>query len=125
VARLGNDSAGAIDYFHESLTLLQHTGSREYIANGLEGMAGIAAVSAQSQRAARLFGAADMVRIPASLPLPPVMREEYEHDLEIICAQLDNDTFATAWAAGRALTLDEAIAEALAGAALGTKESSV
>jgi predicted ATPase/transcriptional regulator with XRE-family HTH domain len=113
VARLGNDLAGAIAYFSESLTLLQDTGGHEFIANGLEGMAGIATFSEQPQRAARLFGAAEMLRTAANIPLPPVMRAEYDQAVAAIRAQLDESTFAAAWAAGRALTLEQAIAEAL------------
>ena len=39
--------------------------------------------------------------------------------------QLDTKAFAASWAAGRALTLEQAITEALAISALDTKESSV
>ena len=41
------------------------------------------------------------------------MRASYEHDVSAVRAQLDQATFAAAWAAGQAMTLDDAIAEAL------------
>ena len=41
-------------------------------------------------------------------------RDEYDRTIATIRAQLDEATFATAWAAGHALSLEQAIAEALA-----------
>ena len=69
----------------------------------------------QPLRAARLFGAAAALRESANFPLSPVMRADYERDLAVARTQLDVTTFAAAWAAGRALTLEQAITEALEG----------
>jgi hypothetical protein len=38
---------------------------------------------------------------------------EYDRTVAAVRAQLDEATFAAAWAAGRTMTLDEAIAEAI------------
>ena len=45
--------------------------------------------------------------------LPMDDRIHYERTIAAIRAQIDADTFAAAWAAGRTLTLEQAIAESL------------
>jgi DNA-binding NarL/FixJ family response regulator len=45
------------------------------------------------------------------MPVPPVERAPYERDMAAVRAQLDEASFAAAWAAGQAMTLEEAIAE--------------
>ena len=50
--------------------------------------------------------------IDASLLLST--HSDYERQVATVRAQLDEATFAAAWAAGRALPLEQAIAEALA-----------
>jgi hypothetical protein len=76
----------------EALLLSRDIGTRELMAAGLESVAWVAAACGQARRAARLCGAAEAMR-----------------------AALGEEAFAAAWAAGRALPLDEAIALALEG----------
>jgi hypothetical protein len=80
----------------------------------IEGLAATAAAEGCAERAARLFGAAEIWRALSGFPLPPTHRTIYDRDVAAALAQLGDDAFAGAWAAGRALTLDQAIAEALA-----------
>jgi hypothetical protein len=47
--------------------------------------------------------------------LDPEDRLAYDHTITTVRAQLDDVTFATAWAEGQAMTLEQAIAEALGG----------
>jgi hypothetical protein len=68
--------------------------------------------AAGAQRAARLL-AADAVLNNPVLNYPPAKCREWENIVAAARAQLDDATFAAAWAAGRALTLEQAIAEAL------------
>ncbi len=82
------------------------------IALCLAGLAMEAAMQEQRERAARLYGAAHAV-MPADARLSPLDRAHYDRTITAIGAQLDEVTFAEAWAAGRALTLEQAIAEAL------------
>jgi tetratricopeptide (TPR) repeat protein len=114
VARLDNDIARAAACFSESLALSRDIGGSEFLVTGLEGLAGIAAMSDQPKRAARLFGAAEALRESADIPLPPVLRADYDRDVTAVSAQLDEPAFASAWAVGRALPLEQAIGEALA-----------
>ena len=79
----------------------------------------MAVATAQHVSAVRLFGAAATVR--DSIGHPPYPDEQHEYDRLLTAAreQLGDDAFVAAWAAGRALTLEQAIAEALAGSPIG------
>src|SRR5207248_2934358 len=70
----------------------------------------------RAQWAARLFGAAAALRELMSAPVHP--RRPAEHDRQITAARamLDAATFDAAWADGRGMTPDQAIASALRGA---------
>ena len=78
------------------------------------------AIVAQSrgawQTAARLFGVVDALRETvgsSSLSLSPMERAAYEAAVAASRAKLGTETFAAAWAEGRTLPLEQAIAEAL------------
>lgn len=109
-----NDVVQASTLYAESLTLFQALGDKEYLAICLEGFAAIAAAQQQSERAVRLWGAAEAIRVAINVPLAPNLRDEYEGSLVRIQAELDEQTFAVAWAEGRAMALDEVISYALA-----------
>jgi predicted ATPase/DNA-binding CsgD family transcriptional regulator len=81
----------------------------------LEDLADIAGMTGQPERAARLYGAAEALREAIGVPLPPYHRPEYEREVAVTRESLGNQAFAAAYAAGRALSIDEAVAEALAG----------
>jgi non-specific serine/threonine protein kinase len=113
VARAQGDVAPAAAHFTESLALCRAVENARDMAFCLEGLAGLNAVGGHPERATRLVGAAEALREVIGTPLPLVLRADYERDVTAARAQLDTATFAAAWAAGRALTLEEAIAEAL------------
>jgi hypothetical protein len=69
-----------------------------------------AVLRGQPERAARLFGAAAALRDASGVELPASEREDHDRDLTDVRARLDSVAFAAAWAAGRAMTLDEALA---------------
>jgi len=99
--------------YKESLTLRQETGEKEGIAAALEGLAAVAGMQGQPVRAARLFGAASSLRTMLGAPLPPIDRLSYEQTVAAVRAQLDEPAFAAAWTEGQAMTLEEALAEAV------------
>jgi hypothetical protein len=66
-----------------------------------------------TQPAPRLFGAAEALCETIAAPRPARYWNHYQRGVAAARAQLDGVTFAAAWAAGRALTLEQAIAEAL------------
>ncbi len=81
---------------------------------GLVGLAGVAARRGDIERVARLFGAAEALGEAASAtPSFPPARALYEQDLASVRQELDTKRFAAAWAEGRAMTLEQAIAYAL------------
>ncbi|MGN6813565.1 MAG: LuxR C-terminal-related transcriptional regulator, partial [Thermomicrobiales bacterium] len=82
------------------------------MAECLRGLGAVAARAGAPDRAARLFGAAERLRETTG---PPAYASQatYERSLAVARARLAQATWAAAWAAGRALTLDEAIALAL------------
>jgi non-specific serine/threonine protein kinase len=103
----------AIACYNESLTLSQETGGQEGIATAMEGLAAATGMQGQAVRAARLSGFAESLRTLLGTPLPPIDRPAYQHTVAAIRAQLDTPSFLNAWTAGHALTLEEAIAEAV------------
>jgi tetratricopeptide (TPR) repeat protein len=112
LARTQGDTTQAHTYYTQSLALYREFMDKQRFPECLEDIAGLAG-AAQPAGAVRLFGAAEAVRESAGIPLPPVQRAAYERALATASAQLDQVAWKTAWAAGRALTLEQAIAEAL------------
>jgi hypothetical protein len=80
------------------------------MAYSLEGFAFLAAARGQAARAARLFGAVESFRESVGSRRPPL--PDRERVVAEARAQLGGDAFAAAWAAGRTMTLVQAIAEA-------------
>jgi predicted ATPase len=113
VAQHQGDYGQATALFAESLIMCQEHEDLAGVGNCLDGLAGVAAVTGQPKRAARLVGAADALRNIRSARLEPVDRVEHERTVAVVRAQLDDSTFAAAWAAGQRMPLKQAIAEAL------------
>jgi predicted ATPase len=97
----------------QSLRLCRDLGYKWGMAAGLEVLAAVAGVQSQSERAARLFGAAMALREIIGATLPPDEHPAYERTLAATRAQLDEATFAAAWAEGQAMSLEQAITMAL------------
>ncbi len=124
VALRRGDLKQAVTRLVESLTLRREIGDRAGgMAWCLEKLAEIALTNGQResvsrrdedfQRAARLFGAAEALREPIGSVIDLVDQPEYERQLAILRAQLDEATFAAAWAEGRTMTMEQAIEYAL------------
>jgi DNA-binding CsgD family transcriptional regulator len=79
----------------------------------LEDIADIAGRVGRAEVAARLYGAADTQRERAGRPVEPLFRAEYARDVAIARRALGEAVFAAAYAAGRALTPEQAVAVAL------------
>jgi hypothetical protein len=94
---------------------------RLHVANGdhygigvcLLDLGKLAADGTRSEVAARLLGAAEALRAVGGLVLEPKERSKYERSVARVQADLGAEAFAAAWAAGRALPLEQAISEAL------------
>lgn len=79
----------------------------------LEGFASLAVTQKQAERAVRLFAFADQMRVALHDPRPFSEQADVERDLAAIREMIDQNTFDAAYAAGQALTIDEALAYAL------------
>jgi predicted ATPase len=96
--------------FDESLALAREVASTTDIAIVLVGYAGLAAAHHDPRRAARLFGAADALLEVLNVrcgPTEQVIQDDY---VAMTRAQLDEAAYATSFAEGRTMQLDEAIA---------------
>jgi non-specific serine/threonine protein kinase len=99
--------------YKESLTLRQETGEKEGVATALEGLAAVTGMQGQPVSATRLYGFAESLRTLLGAPLTPMDRPSYEQTVAALRTQLDEPTFLKAWTEGQAMTLEEAIAEAM------------
>jgi predicted ATPase/class 3 adenylate cyclase len=115
LARAQGEYVRAAAHFVESLTIESELGHKPHIPACLEGLAWVAGEQGQPKQAAQLLGAAEALREASGASIPPADHAEYERTVTAVRAQLDAATFAAAWAAGRALSLEQAIAYALEG----------
>jgi tetratricopeptide (TPR) repeat protein len=97
----------------ESLVVSRAVGTWNQIAYGLAVMGGVAVAQGQPERAARLLGAAEAWFDAIGFGVGPTERAEHDGYIAAARAELGEEAFAAAWAAGRALTLEQAIAEAV------------
>jgi predicted ATPase/DNA-binding SARP family transcriptional activator len=116
---LGSTEASLGDYtaaralFEESLTILQKIGNQQGIATALKTLATQAHGSNQHERAARLWGAMSALQEAIGAPLTPVERDDVEEEQATSKVAIGAAAFATAWDAGRAMTMGQAIQYAL------------
>ena len=107
------DLARSATLFKDSLVLRKQRADKAGIAACLDGLAGVAVMGDRLEESARLFGAAQALREAIRNPVAPAQRAEYDRHVATVRTTLDEETLAAAWAAGRAMTLDEAIEYAL------------
>lgn len=107
------DWAQAAIRFRESLDIAREVGDKRSVINALNGLAGVAAATAQAQRAARLFGAGEALLESIGGVLYPSDRIDYDRDVTAARAALDEATFNAAWQQGRAMTWEIAASYAV------------
>jgi tetratricopeptide (TPR) repeat protein len=126
-AREAGDYPEARALYSESLDLRRKLGDVFAVAQSLEDFAGLAAREAEQaveavgqaskvtgwRRAATLLGAAEALCETLHRVLPVAIREEYARAVKSTCEGLGGAAFASAWAEGRALSLEQAIDYAL------------
>jgi predicted ATPase/class 3 adenylate cyclase/DNA-binding CsgD family transcriptional regulator len=108
-ARQGNNVAARALY-EQSLAIAIEGNSKWDIDLVLEGLAGVVAAQGEPAWAARLYGASEAFRDANSIPIVPVYRAEYERSVATTRAQLGEQAFAAAWAEGRTMTPEQALA---------------
>ncbi len=102
--------------YGESLSLHRELQDRLGVAHCLQGMAMVAGRRGDAGRSARLCGAAAALRAAIGAPHAPANRAAFERTTASARAALGDAAFTEAWAAGEALSLEEAIADALSDA---------
>jgi hypothetical protein len=129
-------------WFVKSLTVHGELGEKGGVASCLAGLAGVAERQGQGERAAQLLGVTESLLESSDPHLAPffsfvrrifkfplrgthatrgeaypetIGRIEYERIVNAVCSALSEEAFAAAFAKGREMTLEEAIAYALEG----------
>ena len=110
-----DDHEGAAAPFKEALRLSHNLGDELNVFYCLLGLAGVAGSRGEPARAARLWGAAEILQEASGIRPPPVHRSEYEYEDRIVAARsrLGEGKFQAAWSVGREMTPEEAVEYAL------------
>jgi predicted ATPase/transcriptional regulator with XRE-family HTH domain len=113
VAALGlGNSDEAARWFAQGLVLSQVESNLASLGWCLTGIGSAAALDEAPEHAARLWGAAEQLRQSIGCREAPAARTSFECALAVVRTQLSDEAFVAAWAQGRALPLEQAIAEA-------------
>ena len=107
------DYEGAEPLLVASLRAWQTEGDYYNIAVALAGLAGVAAAKRHGERAAVILGVVEPLLQRSQWTLEVADRRSLDHTTTLTRTQLGDVAFAAAYAAGRALSLDEALALAL------------
>jgi predicted ATPase/DNA-binding CsgD family transcriptional regulator len=110
IALTRNDNVAARAFWLDTVAVLSEVGDRWYMALVTEGLAGVAAAEKMPVHAAQLFGSAEALRESIHAPLPPPLRIFYDKNLKVTRAQLEKTKFAAAWAEGKRMAPETAIA---------------
>ena len=96
--------------YEESLVIAKELDDTSAMASCLEGWAGMVVGQGEAGWAAQLWGAAEALRESVAVPMPQVERANYEYAIATARTHLGEQAFATAWAQGRMMTREQAIA---------------
>jgi predicted ATPase/DNA-binding XRE family transcriptional regulator len=111
---LSQGNAGqARSLFIESLSLFRELDFAWSVADCLAGLAGVVGQEGHPEQAALLYGAAEAAHeaIDASGALvEPANQLAWEREIAAARGELDAETWERAWSAGRAMTIDQALA---------------
>jgi non-specific serine/threonine protein kinase len=108
------DSHRAASVFEESLDLAHDRGNVDDVIDALEGLARLGAETGRWEQAARLFGASAALRDAIGVPSSPSDIAYLVPTMEMLQNVLGTEGCATAVAAGRILSQQEAMDEAVA-----------
>jgi len=113
LARLQGDYASARAFYVEAVPIARGTDDGENMAYLIEEFAALSAAQGEVKQAVTLFGATEALREAIHIVPLPVERAEIDRNITTARAQLDEATFNAAWAEGRAMTMEQAIAYGL------------
>jgi predicted ATPase/transcriptional regulator with XRE-family HTH domain len=109
----GGDLSRSAVLMRESLVLSYRMGNPLDVATGLLTFGGLAVGMRLPEQGARLFGAGEALLESRGLPVPEAYRSLYTRNVAAVRRTLGEEAFAATWAAGQALSQEQAIAEAL------------
>jgi predicted ATPase/DNA-binding CsgD family transcriptional regulator/DNA-binding transcriptional regulator YiaG len=115
MAWMRGDYKQAVALQRDSLRLRREHRDKGGIAMSLEGLAWVASAVGHARRAARLLGAVERLRERCGYPLPVNWRNDHQRSVRAVSSRLGPAAFRAAWAAGRAISVDETMAELLDG----------
>ena len=113
VARAQGDLVYAAEVYARGLKLVLDQGGQPHLPEYLEGFAKLALAGERPDHAARLLGAAEVLRTRIGIPVPPVEQADYDRALAAACEQLGPAAFEAAWDEGRAMDWEQAAAYAM------------
>jgi non-specific serine/threonine protein kinase len=113
LARMRGDVVQGDALTRTNLIRNRDLGALGNVATDFESLAWLARVAGDHLRAVRILGAADALRESIRRPIQAEVRRERDEDLSLTREALGDAAFETAFAEGRALTLERAIAYAL------------
>jgi non-specific serine/threonine protein kinase len=113
IALLQNDLGRAADLYTESLTLAWDTGMNPIVHHDLEGLACLAGAEGETERAARLWGAAQTLHEAKGIPRDTDFLAEADTRISAVRLGMGEEVWEEAYRKGRAMTLDEAVSYAL------------
>ncbi|MSP14925.1 MAG: tetratricopeptide repeat protein, partial [Chloroflexi bacterium] len=112
--RLLGNKQEAVRLFGESLPLPVRDGNDRWsVIVCLRGLAGLALAAGDGMRAARLLGAAEGIQSATGIGVGLPAGVTYQQDRAAARAHLGEAAFEAAWAAGQAMSLEQAVAYAL------------
>jgi predicted ATPase/class 3 adenylate cyclase/Tfp pilus assembly protein PilF/DNA-binding XRE family transcriptional regulator len=122
IAHTRGDYGQAASLHQEGILISHGIGAAHDAAAGLEELAWTTAARGHYKRAALLGGAAEALRQDLGMRLPRNQQAGHAEAVGAMRAVLGEEAFAAAWAEGRALSLEEAIALALAAGAAAAEQ---
>jgi predicted ATPase/DNA-binding SARP family transcriptional activator len=111
------DAAAAKQLYREALPLYVKALNEEGIVWALERLGIVEARQGDVRKAARLLGAASRLREGRDIPLASFNKQDWDSALATLRATLGETAFAEAFEAGRALSCEQAVEQAMIGAA--------
>jgi predicted ATPase/Tfp pilus assembly protein PilF len=106
------DYGGATRLYEEGLAVSGEISDQWDMSYSLEGLATVAGAQGRTERAARLWAAAERLREAIGVTLSPAERQRHESDLSRRRSQVDEESWGAAWQEGRLMTLEQAVAYA-------------
>ena len=110
---LQDDLGRAADIYKESLSFSWDTGLNPIVQSALEGFACVAGAKGESERATRLWGAAQALHETKGIPRDTDFLAEADARISAVRSGMGEEEWEEAWGKGRVMTLEEAVSYAL------------